>query len=187
MSSHFKILALVCICAGLPLAAAPPVLAPPSPPKPHVKPAPSADPAAGLAPLLEKFVQVMTAVKSNAAEPSSTDKMIYQGAIPSMLRQLDPHTQFFNPVQFAQLQQMEDSEQKGFGSIVSVLPGQVIFLQTLPGTPSNKAGIQPGDNLVGIGNIAIGRLEPKQIVQLLTAARQQKITVFIRRQGAKHI
>lgn len=187
MSSRPKILVSGSLCAALSLAAAPPVLAPPSPPKPQVKPAPSADPAKGLAPLLRQFIRVMTAVKSNAAEPPSTDKMIYQGAIPSMLRELDPHTQFFNPSQFAQLQQMEASEQKGFGSIVSVLPGQVIFLQTLPGTPSNKAGIQPGDNLVGIGNIAIGRLHPQQIIQLLTAARQQTITVYIRRQGAKHI
>ena len=66
------------------------------------------------------------------------DKAIYEGAIPSMLRQLDPHTQFFDPSQFQQLKQMEESEQKGFGSVVSVLPGQVIFLQTLPGTPSKR-------------------------------------------------
>ena len=66
-----------------------------------------------------------------------------------MLRRLDPHTQFFEPAQFDQLKQMEASEQKGFGSIVSVLPGQVIFLQIFPGTPTSKAGIQPGDELVG--------------------------------------
>ena len=82
---------------------------------------------------------------------------------------------------------MQDSEQKGFGSVVSVLPGQVIFLQTLPGTPSNKAGIQAGDELVAINNIAIQSLEPQQIIQLLTEARQQKIIAFVRRQGASHV
>ena len=86
--------------------------------------------------------------------------MVYEGAIPSMLRQLDPHTQFFDPAQFQQLKQMQESEQKGFGSVVSVLPGQVIFLQTLPGTPSNKAGIQAGDELIAINNYAIRRLDP---------------------------
>lgn len=101
-----------------------------------------------------------------------------------MLRELDPHTQFFDPGQFDQLRQMESSEQKGFGSIVSVLPGQVIFLQTLPGTPSNKAGIQAGDELMAINNVAIRNLEPEQIVELLSEARQQRITAFIRRQGS---
>jgi carboxyl-terminal processing protease len=123
-------------------------------------------------------------VQEKGAERPPIDKMVYEGAIPSMLRELDPHTQFFDPQQFQQLKQMEDSEQKGFGSIVSVLPGQVIFLQTLPGTPSNKAGIQAGDELVAVNNIAIRPLEPQQIVELLTEARQQRVQIYVRRQGS---
>ena len=142
------------------------------------------DPAGDLTPSLKRFVDVLSTVQSEAADPQPVDKLIYEGAIPSMLRRLDPHTQFFDPGQFEQLRQMEDSEQKGFGSIVSVLPGQVIFLQTLPGTPSNKAGIQAGDELVAVNNVAIRSLEPQQIVQLLTEARQQRVTVYIRRQGS---
>ena len=129
-------------------------------------------------------MDVFTTVQAQAAEKTDVDKLIFGGAIPSMLRPLDPHTQFFDPGQFEQLRQMESSEQKGFGSIVSVIPGRVIFLQTLPGTPSNKAGIQAGDELVAIGSVMIRNLEPEQIVQLLTQARQQKITVTIRREGS---
>ena len=146
--------------------------------------APEGDPAKDLMPLLQQFVNVLSTVEAQASEKQPLEKLVYEGAIPSMLRQLDPHTQFFDPSQFQQLKQMEDSEQKGFGSIVSVLPGQVIFLQTLPGTPSNKAGIQAGDELVAINNIAIRSLQPDQIIQLLTEARQQKIAVWIRRQGS---
>jgi carboxyl-terminal processing protease len=136
---------------------------------------------------LQKFVDVLSAVQAQSADPVSTDKLIYEGAIPSMLRELDPHTQFFDPGQFDQLKHMEQSEQKGFGSVVSVLPGQVIFLQTLPGTPSNKAGIMPGDHLVAINNVSIGSLDGEQIVGLLTEARQQAVTLFVRRQGAARI
>lgn len=154
----------------------------------QVPPAPSAgDPAGDLEPSLKKFIDVLSTVQTQAASAPSVDKMVFEGAIPSMLRQLDPHTQFFDPAQFQQLKQMQDSEQKGFGSVVSVLPGQVIFLQTLPGTPSNKAGIQAGDELVAINNIAIRSLEPQQIIGLLTEARQQKIVAFVRRQGSSHI
>ncbi len=63
----------------------------------------------------------------------------------------------------------------------------MIFLQTLPGTPSNKAGIQAGDELVGINNIAIRSLQPEQIIELLTEARQQTIAVYIRRQDEPKI
>lgn len=167
-----------------------------TPPKPEPKtdtaaaqqaqtsPAPAgSDPAKDLAPVLDQFVHVFSTVETEGAEQQSPDKLVYDGAIPSMLRQLDPHTQFFDPGQFQQLKEMEDSEQKGFGSIVSVLPGQVIFLQTLPGTPSSRAGIQAGDELVAINNVAIRSLEPEQIIELLTEARQQKIVVYVRRQG----
>jgi carboxyl-terminal processing protease len=142
------------------------------------------DPSQDLDPALRQFIGVLSIVQERGADRPPVDKMIYEGAIPSMLRQLDPHTQFFDPQQFQQLKQMEDSEQKGFGSIVSVLPGQVIFLQTLPGTPSNKAGIQAGDELIAINNLAIRSLEPQQIVELLTEARQQKVQIYVRRQGS---
>jgi carboxyl-terminal processing protease len=144
----------------------------------------SEDPTKDLPAALRSFVQVLSTVQTESAEPQPVDKLVYEGAIPSMLRQLDPHTQFFDPERFQQLKQMEQSEQKGFGSVVSVLPGQVIFLQTLPGTPSNKAGIQAGDELIAINNVAIRSLEAQQIIELLTEARQQRVTVYIRRQGS---
>ncbi|HWF48183.1 MAG TPA: S41 family peptidase, partial [Bryobacteraceae bacterium] len=167
--------------------AKPPVILPPAKTAAPVNPDLPPAPAEGMDRLMKQFVDTLALVQGQAAEPASLDKLIYEGAIPSMLRQLDPHTQFFDPAQFQQLKQMEDSEQKGFGSVVSVLPGEVIFLQTLPGTPSNKVGIQPGDELVAINNIAIGRLQPEQIVQLLTEARQQRVTAYIRRQGSPRL
>jgi carboxyl-terminal processing protease len=150
-------------------------------------PPPAGNPAKDLDRYLKQFVDVLSTVQSQAADAPPVDKLVYEGAIPAMLRQLDPHTQFFDPGQFQQLKQMQDSEQKGFGSIVSVLPGQVIFLQTLPGTPSNKAGIQAGDELIAVNNVAIRSLSPDQIVEMLTEARQQKITAFIRRQGYERV
>ncbi|HEX4769627.1 MAG TPA: S41 family peptidase [Bryobacteraceae bacterium] len=145
------------------------------------------DPASELAPELKKFLDVLSVVQQRGAQQVAPDKLVYQGAIPSMLRRLDPHTQFFEPAQFDQLKQMEASEQKGFGSIVSVFPGQVIFLQILPGTPTSKAGIQPGDELVAINNFAIGSMDPQQIIELLSEARQHKISVYVRRQGMSQI
>jgi carboxyl-terminal processing protease len=160
--------------------------APPAPSQRAANPPetqPQDDPGRDLTPFVKQFVDVLSAVQAQSAEKPVADKMIYEGAIPSMLRRLDPHTQFFDPGQFQQLKQMQDSEQKGFGSVVSVLPGRVLFLQTLPGTPSNKAGIQAGDELVAVNNVAIAALQPEQIIELLTEARQQRITAYIRRQG----
>jgi carboxyl-terminal processing protease len=132
---------------------------------------------------LKRFTEVMATVQREAADPMNTEQAIYGGAIPSMLRQLDPHSVFFDPQQFEQLKEMESSERKGFGTIVSILPGRVIVLQAMAGTPSAKAGLQPGDEIVAVNNIALARLEFDQIVGFLTEARQHQVQLIVRRPG----
>ena len=98
------------------------------------------DPGEALAQELKKIVDVFATVEQEAADPVSANQAFYQGAIPAMLRTLDPHSIFFDPDQFQQLQQMQKSEAKGFGTIVSIVPGRVIILQAIEGSPSAKAG-----------------------------------------------
>jgi len=119
----------------------------------------------------------------NAADPVNSEQALYAGAIPAMLRQLDPHSIFFDPGQFQQLKRMESSTSKGFGSVVSIVPGRVIILQTLPGTPSQKAGLAPGDEILGINGYIIGQLDVEQLPQLLEQSRQQQARLDVRRAG----
>jgi len=100
-----------------------------------------------------------------------------------MLRKLDPHSVFFDPGQFEQLRQMQSSTRKGFGSVVSLLPGRVIVLQAAPGTPSAKSGIEPGDEILAINNIRLDRLNLDQLIEVLTASRQQPARLDVRRGG----
>ncbi len=46
---------------------------------------------------LRSFSDVYRVVQENYAEPVNPDKAIYNGAIPGMLRVLDPHSNFFDP------------------------------------------------------------------------------------------
>jgi len=43
------------------------------------------------------FTRVLSIVEKNYAIPVETDHAIYSGAIPGMLRVLDPHSSFFDP------------------------------------------------------------------------------------------
>lgn len=132
---------------------------------------------------LKRVLDVYLIASENLADPVNPDVAFYGGAIPGMLRRLDPHSIFFDKDQFQQLQEMERSVSKGFGSVVSVLPGRVIVLQTLPGTPSQKSGLQPGDEIVGVNNIAFANLDLDQLVQVLSVTRQQQARIAVRRQG----
>src|SRR5579862_5958281 len=140
-------------------------------------------PAEDLDGLLKRFTELVAIVESQAADKVNSEQAIYGGAIPGMLRELDPHSIFFDPQQNQQLKEMESSERKGFGTVVSILPGRVIILQALPGTPSAKSGLQPGDEIVAVNNLALARLEFEQIIEFLGAARQHQAQLIVRRPG----
>lgn len=145
------------------------------------------DPGATLAAELKKFVGVFNALDQEGADPLPPEVAVYQGAIPGMLRTLDPHSIFFDPGQYEQLKQMEKSESKGFGTVVNVLPGRVIVLQAMAGTPSAKAGLSPGDEILAINGYVLARLEFEQLVQLLTIARQREAQLEVRKPGSARI
>jgi carboxyl-terminal processing protease len=136
-----------------------------------------------LEPQVKRLVSAFALVEENAADPISSEQVFYQGVIPGMLRRLDPHSVFFDPQQFEQLKQLETSTRKGFGSVVSVLPGRVIVLQTLPGTPSAKSGMSPGDEILAVNNIRLDRLDMDQLIGLLQQSRQQPARLAVRRPG----
>jgi carboxyl-terminal processing protease len=138
-------------------------------------------------PAMKRFIEAYRILEQNTADPFDVDQAFYQGAIPGLLRHLDPHSVFFDPGQFDQLRQMESSTQKGFGTVVSVLPGRVVVLQSLPNTPSEKAGMTPGDEILAVNNYRLDRLDPDQIVQLLTQSKQKTAELVVRRPGSARL
>ena len=146
----------------------------------------AADPAQDLEAQLKRFVDVFARVEREAADEIDVRKAFYEGAIPGMLRRLDPHSVFFDPDQFEQLKELEKSTRKGFGSVVSVLPGRVIVLQTLPGTPSAKSGMAPGDEILAVNGIALNQLDMEQLVSLLGESKQRPAELDVMR-GGRHL
>jgi len=136
---------------------------------------------------MKAVIDAYALVETNAADPITPDQAVYQGAIPGLVRNLDPHSVFFSPDQFQQLKRMERSAQKGFGSVVSIMPGRVIVLQTLPGTPSAKAGLAPGDEVLAVNGYEIARLDVDQLTELLTESREGPAQLVVRRPGAARI
>lgn len=136
---------------------------------------------------LKRFSEVYALVEANAADRVSANAAIYDGALPSLMRGLDPHSSFLSPDQMEQLRQMQRSTSKGFGTVVSVLPGRVIILQVVDGAPSAKAGLAPGDEIVGVNNIGLAQLSMEQLIQVLSESRQRPARLAVRRPGTARL
>jgi carboxyl-terminal processing protease len=132
---------------------------------------------------MKRFIEALELVQQNSAVPFDLDPAFYQGAIPGMLRHLDPHSVFFDPDQYAQMKQMETSTSKGFGTVVSILPGRVLVLQTTPNSPSAKAGMMPGDEIIAVNNYRLDRLDLDQIVELLNESKQKPARLVVHHPG----
>ena len=67
----------------------------------------AATPEADLSSGLQTFTKVLDLVQQNFADEVSTDQAIYDGAVPGMLRTLDPHSGFLDPKAYQLLQENE--------------------------------------------------------------------------------
>ncbi len=136
-----------------------------------------------LARALKQLAVVYCAVEENFADPVVPEQAFYGGAIPGLLRALDPFSTFLDPDQFRAFEDMQQSVEKGFGSVVSIAPGRVVVLQTLAGTPSARTGLAAGDEIVEINGYRLDRLEVEPLVELLRESRQREAQLLARRPG----
>ena len=132
---------------------------------------------------LQRFLDVYSVVEANNADPIDPKAVFYDGVLPGMMRTLDPHSSFLNPDQYESLREMQRSTEKGFGSVVSLLPGRVIVLQTLPGSPSARSGLSAGDEIIVINRYPLSGFSIEQLTALLGQSRQQKAQLMVKRPG----
>jgi carboxyl-terminal processing protease len=97
---------------------------------------------------LKSFTNVYSLVEQNYAEPINGDKAeiaIYDGAIPGMLRSLDPHSNFYDPKAYAKMREDQRGRYYGVGMTIQMQNGKVYVVFPAEGAPAFKAGVHPGD------------------------------------------
>jgi carboxyl-terminal processing protease len=138
-------------------------------------PAPPDDVAA----LALKFTAVYGAVERNYVDPVDTDHAIFDGGIRGMLSSLDPFCAFLDQDQFETMKQQARGESIGFGSILYVSVGKVLILQITQGSPSSRAGLAPGDEIVAINGERLARLDFQSLVDLLNRSRSHPVSLGV--------
>ena len=94
---------------------------------------------------IRTFTRFYSVVEENFADHVNPDKAIYKGAIPGMLRTLDPHSNFFDPRDFQLLREDQKGHYYGVGMTVAERNRKTIVMAPFAGSPAYKAGIRPGD------------------------------------------
>src|SRR3989449_10642026 len=133
---------------------------------------------------LRTFSTVYDVVEQNYAEPVNPDKAIYNGAIPGMLRVLDPHSNFFDPKAYALLREDQRGKYYGVGMQVGPRNNKVIVIAPFVGTPAYRAGIRPGDIIVAVDGKATDNMNTSEVADLLKGPKGTTVHITILREGS---
>src|SRR5579863_9670314 len=133
---------------------------------------------------IKSFTKVYELVENNFADKVTSDKGIYKGAIPGMLRTLDPHSNFFDPKDFQSLRDDQSGHYYGVGMQVAPRNGKTIVVAPFGGSPAYRAGLRPGDIILEVNDKHTDALSTQEIADLLKGPRGTKVQVVVGREGA---
>ncbi len=131
--------------------------------------------------LLALFGDVFDKVKADYVE-DVTDKKLIESALNGMLASLDPHSGYLNEESFEDMQVHTKGEFGGLGLEVTMDSGWVKVVSPIDDTPAYKAGVQAGDYITHIDDVAVVGMSLVDAVDKMRGKPGTKINLTIRRE-----
>lgn len=132
---------------------------------------------------MKQFSTMYSTVEQNFADPVSADKAIYKGAIPGMLRTLDPHSNFFDPKDFDGLREEQRGHYYGVGMTVVGRNGKTIVVAPFVGSPAYKAGLRPNDIIIEVNDKTTEGLDSTKVADMLKGPKGTQVQIKVAREG----
>ena len=133
---------------------------------------------------VKSFTKLYTTVEDNFADPVTADKGIYKGAIPGMLRTLDPHSNFFDPKDLQLMREEQRGHYYGIGMYVQGRNGKTVVTFPFTGSPAYKAGLRPGDVILSVNDKSVESLPTTEVADLLKGPRGTPVKLMVLREGS---
>jgi carboxyl-terminal processing protease len=132
---------------------------------------------------IKKFTQIYEAVESNFADRVEADQVVFKGAIPGMLRTLDPHSNFFDPKAYALLREGQSGHYYGVGMYVGAPEGKVVVMYPFEGSPAFRAGLRPGDAITSVNDNNTEHATVTEVSGMLKGPKGTPVTITVKRLG----
>jgi len=129
---------------------------------------------------LALFAEVLSRIERDYIEPPDGDALIV-GAIKGMVNALDPHSSFMTPEEYAEFQGEIRGEFCGVGLEVGLKDGVMTVIAPIEGSPADRAGMRPGDEIVSVDKRPTEGMGLADAVSLIRGRAGEAVVLRIRR------
>jgi carboxyl-terminal processing protease len=130
----------------------------------------------------DKLLQTIAAMRNYYVDPIKLED-IYEKAIPALLSELDPHSEYIPAKMFSSVNESLEGEFDGIGIVFNASTDTITVLSVIPQGPSSVAGVRPGDRIVKIDNrVVAGKKIPQDsMVKLMRGKRGTRVKLAVKR------
>jgi carboxyl-terminal processing protease len=132
--------------------------------------------------ILDRFADVLVYIEESYVDPVERTRLL-EGATAGMVSELDPHSAYLTPAQFAQFIEDTQGAFAGLGVEVDFREDRVTVIATMPDSPAERAGILAGDRIVAVDSVPITGVRADTIIRRMRGAVGTKVRLTLRRDG----
>ena len=112
-------------------------------------------------------------------------KGMTDAAVVAALAKLDPHSVYLPPVELTESESELSGNFEGIGITFNVPNDTAIVLNTIPGGPSEKAGLIQGDRIIKVDDKVIAGVKTPQdsMIRLMKGPKGTKVKITVNRDG----
>ncbi len=131
-----------------------------------------------------KFGEVLDKISRYYVDSVNEEKVV-NDAIADMLHDLDPHSAYLTKEEVKASQEQLEGGFDGIGVSFNILKDTIFIINPIPGGPSEKLGIRPGDRIIEIEgeNVAGVGISNIDVQKKLKGPKNTKVTISIKRRG----
>ena len=133
-----------------------------------------------------KFGRILNLIDNYYVDTTNVTKLT-ESAITEMLSTLDPHSIYISKDEVAEMNQPLEGNFEGIGISFNVYQDTLMVMTTIPGGPSERVGLRPGDRIVKVdAKVVVGiGLKTRDVFKLLRGDKGTRVNLSVLRKGEK--
>jgi carboxyl-terminal processing protease len=136
----------------------------------------------------DKLNSILNIIESNYVDSVNRNDLV-ETAIPAILKKLDPHSIYIPAKDLARANEPLQGNFEGIGISFNMLTDTILVISTIPGGPSEKLGLLPGDKIIYVNDslVAGKHISDEKVMGMLKGPRGTVVKIKILRNGQKEL